>query len=294
MARKKVTPSLESLIEEFCQVSHGLWSEASRKKHRGDFDRYLAFLRRTGRPLTLESLELPTLLAYVEELSTSPVARGVWRGDRTALAAAAASAPPDQRRSRNTINSYMRPIHSLCIFLVSEGVLTFDPFARAKRRGGANPLLPSEDTPAKGATLQDLEQLRKGAAGNDAIDLRDRAIIELMLTTGARAGSICKLRVDDLDLERGFVTFAKAKGGKTYVAILQPEARAALLRYLNRGRARLLPAYPVRGYAELRVGDDPGWLFLSRRDLLTFPKEALETAEETERRRLAAMDELPF
>jgi hypothetical protein len=31
-----------------------------------------------------------------------------------------------------------------------------------------------------------------------------------------------------------------------------------------------------------------------RRDLLTFPKEALETAEETERRRLDALDDLPF
>jgi hypothetical protein len=80
MAKKKVVPSLEALMDEFRQVSHGLWSEASRKKHRGDLDRFLAFLRRTGRPLTAEALDLGTLLAYLEELSTTPVARGVWRG----------------------------------------------------------------------------------------------------------------------------------------------------------------------------------------------------------------------
>ena len=225
MAKKATSAALQPLIQEFCQVSQGLWSEASRTKHRADFQRYVQFLVRTGRPLTVESLDLTMLLAYVEELSTTPIARGVWRGDRSALAAAAASAAPGQTRSRNTINSYMRPLRSLCTYLMSEGVLTSDPFIRAKRRGGGNPLLPSEETPAKGSTLNDLECLRRRCTGKDATTSATAPIIELMITTGARAGSICKVRMEDLDLERGRVRFARAKGGKTYEAILQPEAR---------------------------------------------------------------------
>jgi integrase/recombinase XerD len=65
------------------------------------------------------------------------------------------------------------------------------------------------------------------------------------------------LRLDDLDFERALIRFRRGKGGKTLDVALQPEPRAAILAYLERGRPLLVE--------QARADDeaDPGWLFVS-------------------------------
>ena len=73
------------------------------------------------------------------------------------------------RRSRaNSVNAYVRPLRSLAIWLVDEGILSINPFRRSRRRAALNPLLPSEETPTKSATLDDLQALERGCAGEAA------------------------------------------------------------------------------------------------------------------------------
>ncbi len=72
---------------------------------------------------------------------------------------------PCRRRSRaNSVNAYVRPVRSLAIWLVDEGLLGVNPFRRSRRRAALNPLLPSEETPTKSATLDDLRALERGCA----------------------------------------------------------------------------------------------------------------------------------
>jgi integrase/recombinase XerD len=163
---------------------------------------------------------------------------------------------PVQTLSANSVNAYVRPIRSLAIWLVDEGILSVNPFRRSRRRAALNPLLPSEDTPTKSATLDDLRALERGCAGDGPLDLRDRAIVSILVTTAARNSSVRLLRIGDVDFERAVIRFRRAKGGKTLELALQPGTAATLLTYLKRGRAAFLPssAAPL---------DDPGWLFLS-------------------------------
>jgi hypothetical protein len=53
------------------------------------------------------------------------------------------------------------------------------------------------------------------------------------------------------------VTFWNAKMARTYETALEPEARAAVVQYLARGRPSFLPRYTVRGYEEIVVGESP-------------------------------------
>lgn len=55
----------------------------------------------------------------------------------------------------------VRPLRALAGWLTDEGVLTVDPFRRARRFSSRNPLLPSEDTPTKSATLADVRALER-------------------------------------------------------------------------------------------------------------------------------------
>jgi integrase/recombinase XerD len=227
----------------------------TRRKHADDFTRLVDYLEAHELPVTTASLDFMTLVDYVSDLRSRPKVAGVWRGSPDALGRSLAAGPV-QTLSSNSVNAYVRPIRSLAIWLVDEGILSINPFRRSRRRASLNPLLPSEETPTKSATLDDLRTLERGCLGDGHLDLRDAAIVSILVTTAARNSSVRLLRVGDVDFERSVIRFRRAKGGKTLELALQPGTATALSAFLERGRAAFLPL-------SARVTDDPGWLFLS-------------------------------
>jgi integrase/recombinase XerD len=246
---------LRPLITEYTATFGSTWAPVTRRKHADDFARLLDYLDAHDLPVTTASLNFLTLVDYVSDLRARPKVRGVWRGAPDALARSLAAGPP-ATLSANSVNAYVRPIRSLAIWLVDEGLLSVNPFRRSRRRAALNPLLPSEETPTKSATLDDLHALERGCAGDHPLDLRDRAIVSILVTTAARNSSVRLLRVGDVNFERAVIRFRRAKGGKTLELALQPGTACALLTYLDHGRASFLPASRTHT-------DDPGWLFLS-------------------------------
>jgi integrase len=246
---------LRPLIAEYTATFGSTWAPVTRRKHADDFARLVDYLEACGLPVTTASLDFMTLVDYVTDLRSRSKVSGVWRGAPDALARSLLSGP-DQTLSANSVNAYMRPLRSLAIWLVDEGLLAINPFRRSRRRASLNPLLPSEETPTKSATLEDLRALERGCLGEGPLDLRDKAIVSILVTTAARNSSVRLLRVGDVDFERSVICFRRAKGGKTLELALQPGTATALLAYLEHGRSALLPASPI-------VSDDPGWLFLS-------------------------------
>ncbi|MGA2513818.1 MAG: tyrosine-type recombinase/integrase [Candidatus Limnocylindrales bacterium] len=229
----------------------------TRRKHADDFARFIDYLETRELPVTTDSLDFATLVDYVSDLRSRPKVSGVWRGAPDALARSL-QVGPVQTLSANSVNAYMRPLRSLAIWLVDEGLLTVNPFRRSRRRASLNPLLPSEETPTKSATLDDLRALERGCAGDYPLDLRDAATVSILVTTAARNSSVRLLRLGDVDFERAVIRFRRAKGGKTLELALQPGTATAVSAYLERGRAAFLP--------DSTTGNgDPGWLFLSNR-----------------------------
>ena len=76
------------------------------------------------------------------------------------------------------------------------------------------------------------------------INLRDKAILETLFSTGMRVGELISLTRDDVNLERD--EFAvRGKGGKVRVVFLSPEAKQSLKKYLD-ARADVSPYLFVR------------------------------------------------
>jgi integrase len=251
---------LRPLIAQYTATFGSTWAPVTRRKHRDDFARFTDWLEAHGLPVTTASLDFMTLVDFVTDLRARPKVTGVWRGSPGALQRALRSRSTETL-SANSVNAYVRPLRSLAIWLVDDGLLAVNPFRRSRRRASLNPLLPSEETPTKSATLDDLQMLERGCAGEERLDLRDQAIVSILITTAARNSSVRLLRIEDVDFERFVIRFRRAKGGKTLELALQPQTATAILAYLERGRPALLPASAVGA----NIIGDQGWLFLSGR-----------------------------
>lgn len=94
---------------------------------------------------------------------------------------------------------------------------------------------------------------RRSPEIRSALALRNRALLELLYGTGARASEICRLRVLDLDLGAASCLIQRAKRGPCGVLPLPPAAIPHLDAYLREGR-------PV-----LAKGEDAGFLLLTLR-----------------------------
>jgi integrase/recombinase XerD len=85
-----------------------------------------------------------------------------------------------------------------------------------------------------------IDKLLKACAGKSFVDIRDTAIIRLMIETGLRAGEVVALTVHDVDPKSGWVQIHRAKNGKGRKVWFGPRTAAAIERYLRqRSRHRL-------------------------------------------------------
>ncbi|MCL2536088.1 MAG: site-specific tyrosine recombinase XerD [Nocardiaceae bacterium] len=127
-------------------------------------------------------------------------------------------------------------VRGLHRFAAAEGVTPAD-VARAVK-----PPTPGRRLP-KSLPLDDVLAILDAAGGDGASDnartLRDRALLELLYSTGARISEAVGLDVDDLDTESRSVLL-RGKGGKERVVPVGRPAIAAIDNYLVRGRPGLV------------------------------------------------------
>ena len=76
------------------------------------------------------------------------------------------------------------------------------------------------------------------ADGDDPLELRNRAMLELLYGSGLRITELIELRLADLHLNMGFINVT-GKGNKERIVPIGDEGQYALKRYLDRGRSVL-------------------------------------------------------
>ena len=80
-------------------------------------------------------------------------------------------------------------------------------------------------------TSQELSRLIESTKGTSERAHRDRAIMELLFSTGLRVSELCSLN-SDLDLSRDELS-VRGKGDKVRVVFLSPAAKESVQRYLK-------------------------------------------------------------
>lgn len=90
----------------------------------------------------------------------------------------------------------------------------------------------------------ELEKFMKSASGDGLADLRDKAILETLFSTGLRVSELVSLNRGEIDLNRGEFS-VRGKGSKVRVVFLSPDAIKAIEAYLAK-RKDVDPALFVR------------------------------------------------
>lgn len=119
-------------------------------------------------------------------------------------------------------------------WLVKTDVLLYDPAGSLelpKRKG----ILPRSVL-----TKKEVERMLSAADTTTTLGLRDRAMLEVLYSTGIRNAELRALTVYDLDLDRGLVRINEGKNAKDRVVPLGEVACRWLREYLDEARPKLL------------------------------------------------------
>jgi integrase/recombinase XerD len=196
-------------------VERGL-SANTLSAYRRDLTRYLHFLAQRGRRAPADVVE-EDVREFVLHLRTG--------GDGTAGLAASSTA------------RVVAAVHGWHRFCALEELSPGDP-SRAVRPPAQPRRLP------KALSTDDVERLLEAAGlGDGPVPLRDRALLELLYSTGARISEVVGLDVDDLHLGRGGSSVrVLGKGSKERVIPVGSFAREAVEAYVVRARPALAAA----------------------------------------------------
>lgn len=194
-------------LDDFISVQreeHWL-SEATCRSGRWQVERFLAHLDQQG--IALSDLEVGHVDAYFQHMAP--------RWGRTSL-----------RTSAKMLRSW---------------------FAHCEGRGWARPglakaiLLPriyrDEDLPL-GPSWEEVSRMLAETVGDEPAQLRDHAILQLLSVYGLRSGEVRRLRLEDLDWQRGRIRILRSKSFREEMLPLDPSAGNAIARYLRLGRPR--------------------------------------------------------
>ncbi len=191
--------------------------------YRRDLADFLRWTRRGG--LGLDTVGEDDLVAYLAEVAASGVAPATAK--RRAVA-----------------------VRSLYGFLHDEGTIATDP-ARELAVPSARPGLP------KALTETEIDALFAAVVGDGPLVVRDRAILEVMYSSGLRISETTGLSVGDVDLAERLLRVT-GKGDKERVVPIGRMAKDALVAWLDPDvRGSLRPTRPTR--------DDDAAVFVNRR-----------------------------
>lgn len=87
-----------------------------------------------------------------------------------------------------------------------------------------------------GPSWEDVSKLIADAASDNAVDVRDRAILLLFAIYGLRSGEVANLRLEDLDWEHDLLTVRRSKSARSQAYPLVPVVGQAIIRYLKEVR----------------------------------------------------------
>jgi site-specific recombinase XerD len=144
----------------------------------------------------------------------------------------------DAGAEASTARARQLAVRRFAAWLTEEGEIDADPLLGIKP-----PKLDAKVIPS--LTDDQLRALIKACGGQDFRDRRDEAIVRLMAETAMRAGEVCGLTVEDVDLPRGLVTVTRGKGGKGRKAPFGAQTGRAIDRYVRMRRAHRLADTPA-------------------------------------------------
>ena len=131
--------------------------------------------------------------------------------------------PQAVKLSPQTVETYARAIRAFFGYLYREGLLDSNPMAKARM-----PKVPKKVVPTFSA--KELERLLSQPDKSTDVGFRDYCLLLLFADTAARLSEVANLKVDDVDLEDGYLK-VMGKGSKERIIPFGQRVAKGLLKY---------------------------------------------------------------
>ena len=155
-----------------------------------------------------------------------------------------------QEVNRSTQHTFLVAIRAFLKYLIVEEKLTVLPPEQITL-GKADPRIPKVLDEDQMKVLFDVQDLNKRSG------LRDRAMLEVLFSTGLRVSELCNLNIDSINLDTGEFAVI-GKGRKVRVVYLSPSAIDWLGRYLSTRKDAFTPLFLRYSGKRMTVGDEIG------------------------------------
>lgn len=198
----------QKLIEEFLRylITERGYSLKTKEAYEGDLKDFLKFLTESGEAdlLIITHLDVRVYLAYLN----------------------------DQKYSRNTISRKIASLRSFYQYLLKREVLTENPFSyvHLKRKNVKLPRFFYE---------KEIDVLFDSVKGNQPLDQRNRALLEVLYGSGLRVSECANLTLSVVDFDNS-VMLIHGKGNKDRYVPLGSYAADALQQFIGEGRKEIM------------------------------------------------------
>lgn len=131
----------------------------------------------------------------------------------------------------SSINRHLSALRSFYNFLLNKEVISSNPF---KLVSG----------PKKAIKLPNYMKYSEfeimiSSCGDDELGIRNQALLELLLATGARIGELINIKIKDIDFDKKEIKVL-GKGNKERICYFNEHASSSLKKYINESRPILL------------------------------------------------------
>ena len=130
--------------------------------------------------------------------------------------------------STNTITRRIVALRMFFKFLVAEGHLKKDPSIMVDKPKAWQRL---PDT----LSYAQIESILNACKANKPLDIRNKAILEILYATGARVSEVTNLKIRDMNLDAGYIR-CFGKGSKERIVPIGEEAQDSIKKYLQEVR----------------------------------------------------------
>jgi len=193
------------------------WSPKTIKSYREALDHFAGFI----------ATSFPEVAAPSAVTAEMISAYQLWLSKRENKVRGGTLSIPAQR-------SLLNAVRSLFVFCATERIVLLDPTRNLELPK------PGRRLPQGVLSPKEIRQLLKQPDLHTYTGLRDRAILEVLYSTGLRNQELRRLRICDVDLDRGYVTILEGKFKKDRVVPLGKVAVHFVREYLTKARPHLI------------------------------------------------------
>ncbi len=137
----------------------------------------------------------------------------------------------DSGNQANTLARNIAALRGLCKFMLLEGLITEDPIENLSTPKGWKRI-------PKVIGADEVSGLLKQPEGNN-LSLRDRAILEIIYSSGLRVSETIKIKMGDINFEAGLITIM-GKGSKERIVPINEPTLITIRNYIEESRPEIL------------------------------------------------------